>query len=100
MLGTISSLRLVTINDCVFPDGEYVQVRTHKKKRINKKYLKKYGTVYRAPLTVFVDYQNNTAYYPKSRVNSIIRRLSSKNLKSDISVKQMCFDMYSNLQTK
>lgn len=103
MLGNILGLPIKTINDSMFPGGDYVQIRTHKKKRINKKYLKKYGKVYRAPMVVYMDDSTGSTvfYCPESRIKSLLNKsISSDGSASSIPVKIMCFDMYRNLKTK
>ena len=54
----LNGMRVVT-NDSFFTVGR-VQKRTHKKKRINKKWRKKYGYVDKISYTVLI--HNNTIY--------------------------------------
>ncbi len=41
MITKLNDTGIFVIPDTMLPGGEYVQVKRHKKKRINKKYLKK-----------------------------------------------------------
>lgn len=63
--------KLVAVPDEIFPNGTYVQVRRHRKKRMNKKYLKKYGTRYQAPLKFYMF--NEKICYSMSRRKAILR---------------------------
>lgn len=73
MITKLNDTGIFVIPDIMLPGGEYVQVKKHKKKRINKKYLKKYGKVYRAPLQIFVF--DNGCYCPKSRSKIILKKM-------------------------
>lgn len=73
----INGINFITVPDTEISGGEYIQVRKHKKKRINKKYLKKYGKIYRAPDTIFGF--NNAICCAESRLKEIIAKIENDN---------------------
>lgn len=66
----IEGVKFIAIPDNEIPGGEYIQVRKHRKKRINKKYLKRYGQIYKAPYTCIKF--NNGICCPESRLSEVV----------------------------
>lgn len=77
MITKLNDTGIFVIPDTMLPGGEYVQVKRHKKKRINKKYLKKYGVRYQAPMKLCAF--GGGIYCPESHLHTLQNKLNKDN---------------------
>lgn len=75
-IGNLGIVNLITAPNHIF-GYDLVQVKRHKKKRINKKYIKKYGYKKLVPMKVFVI--GHQVYCPECHYEKILKKMQTNS---------------------